>query len=971
MFCDLVGSTALSARLDPEDLRDVLAAYQRRATEIVEAAGGRIARYVGDGVLAYFGYPVASEADAERAVRAGLELAHRIGAESIAGERLRVRVGIASGVVVVGELVRSHAADNPPVVGETPNLAARLQALAEPGGVVIAEGTRRLTGGLFEYRDGGARALEGFAGPVQVWHVLGARSTTRFRALRSPSLPLIGRDPAMASLLKLWEAAEKGEGRTVLVSGEPGIGKSRLALELAGHVRRRRAAVLRLQCSPHHQSSMLHPVLDRLQRAALRHGADRPADGLGRLRALLRGSGPATEAAVALLAELMALPAAARAATPQADAQRRRALLLEALLADLQRLAQDRPLLLLLEDAHWIDPTSQQLLDLVVERTQTWSMLLVVTCRPEFQPPWKPRAAHIELPPLAATDAEALVRHIPGGERLAQALAHGIAVRADGVPLFVEELTKAVVEASQSASVPPTGGQAAPDIPASLQASLLARLDRIGEAREIARVAAALGRELSFELLSAVLPDRNAAALRRALERLVAAGLVVPAASPARERYAFRHALIQDAAYGTLLRAERRALHERIAGTLQARFPEVVAAQPEIVAEHFTKAEIWEPAARRWLEAGRRAVRGWALIEAAKHFSEGIRIAGLLPPSAERQRLELELHMALGPVMMGASGYASEASLEVFQRAEPLVRAVGSVPERMLTMLGLFNVHYGRAELGPALAVAQEYGALAAHHGLNRGRAHVLLGQTYMALGAFPDAAREFQRCLDVYAATPEDVATLDVFGSQQVVSLAFGAGVHYAFGRAEDGRTAIAQAIAHARQIKHPLSIALALVTDLLTPIPGGLDPDPGRAEEVVRFCAEHRLRNFQVWAEFARGAIVARRAAHARLGETGKALRLLDEALATSARTGERRADASLHRLRGELLVAAGNRAGGIEALQHALSVARSQDAKADEARTATVIARMQQAKSGRRLVWSVPLAALRAVLARLASR
>ena len=892
-----------------------------------------------------------------------------------------------------------------PSSGEPPNLAARLQALAEPGGVVIAEGTRRLTGGLFEYRDGGARPLEGFASPVQVWHVLGARSTTRFRALRSPSLPLIGRDAAMASLLELWAAAEKSEGRTVLVSGDPGIGKSRLALELVGHVRRRRATVLRLQCSPHHQSSMLHPLLERLQRAALRPGTDQPADALARLRALLRGSDAATEAAVALLAELMALPTAVRAGTPQPDAQRRRALLLEALLANLQRLAQDRPLLLLLEDAHWIDPTSQQLLDLIVEHAHTWSVLLVVTCRPEFQPAWKPGVARIDLPPLAAADAEALIRHIPGGERLAQVLAHGIAARADGVPLFVEELTKAVVEASQSASVPRTGSQAAPDIPASLQASLLARLDRIGEAREIAKVAAALGRELSFELLGAVLPDRDAAALRRAMERLVAADLVVPVASPTRERYAFRHALIQDAAYGTLLRAERRALHERIAGALQERFPEIVAAQPEVVAEHFTKAETWEPAVRCWLEAGRRAVRGWALVEAAKHLSEGIRIARLLPPSAERQRLELELHMALGPAMMGVSGYASEESREVFQRAEPLVKAVGSVSEHMLTVLGLFNVHYGRGELAKALALAQGYRVLAERHGVDRGRAHVLLGQTHTAMGAFAEAAREFERCLEVFAETPEDAATLDVFGSQQVVSLAFAAGAYYALGRAEDGRAAIAQSIAHAREIEHPLSIALALVTDLMTPIPGGPDGDPAHAAEVVRFCAEHRLRNFQVWAELAYGAALARRgdprsgiavmraaidtaesmcsrllrptqlgtlaAAHAKLGEIDQALSLLDEALATAARTGERRAEPSLHRLRGELLIAAGDRAGGTEALEHALSVARSQHSKADEARTATVIARLQQAQPARRMVWSVPLAALRAVLARLVSR
>jgi tetratricopeptide (TPR) repeat protein len=533
----------------------------------------------------------------------------------------------------------------------------------------------------------------------------------------------------------------------------------------------------------------------------------------------------------------------------------------------------------------------------------------------------------------------------------------------------------------------------------------MSRLDHIGESREIAKVAAALGRELSFDLLSAVLSDRDPAALRREMERLTAADLVVPVSPPPRETYAFRHALIRDAAYATLLRAERRALHERIARALQERFPEIAATQPETVADHFTRAELWETAARYWLEAGRRAVRGWALIEADKHFSEGIRVAGMLRPSPEWQRLELELHMALGPVMMGATGYASEASLEVFQRAEPLVKAVGSVSEHMLTMLGLFNVHYGRAEIAEAVAVAQEYLVLARLHGINLGRAHGLLGQTHAAMGAFAEAAREFERSLEVYAKTPEDVAVLGAFGSQEVISLALAAGAYYALGRPEDGRAALARSIARARQIEHPLSIALALVTDLLTPIPGGLNPDPAYADEVLRFCTEHRLRNFQVWAEFAHGAIRARRgdpragiaamraaidtaenmssrlfrptqlgtlaAAHARLGESERALALLDEALVIAARTGERRAEPSLYRLRGELLAAAGKRARGMEALQQSLSVARSQHCKADEARTAAVIARLYQVHRGPRRLWSVPLAAVRAVFARLASR
>lgn len=1016
MFCDLVGSTALSARLDPEDLRHVLAAYQRHATGIVEAAGGRVARYEGDGILAYFGYPVASEDDAERAVRAGLELAQGI-AESAAGERLSVRVGIASGVVVVGELVRSNAADNPPVVGNTPNLAARLQTLAEPEGVLIAETTRRLTRGLFEYRDGGARRLQGFAEPVQVWHVTGTKGTTRFRALRSQSLPLIGRDAAMATLLDQWAAAAEGAGRAVLISGEPGIGKSRLAQELVGHARRRRATVLHFQCSPHHESSMLHPLLERLRRALLRRPAGKRADGRAWLRTLLPGRDAATDAAVALLAELMARPTAARTGAPPPDAQRKRALLLEALIGTLRQLTRDRPLLLVLGDAHWIDPTSRQLLDLIVERVdakgksrveseaQPWAMLLAVTCRPEFQPGWASRVPSIELRPLADADAKALVRHIPGGESLAEAVVQGIVARADGVPLFVEELTKAVVEAARPGSVPPVGvSPADPVIPASLHASLTARLDRIGQPRETARIAAALGRELSFELLSAVVPDRNAEALRHDMQALAAADLLVPVASPAPETYAFRHALIQDAAYGTLLRSERRVLHERIARVLQERFPEVADTEPEIVAGHFTKAELWEPAARCWLRAGRRAVRAWALTEAVTHLTEGIRVAGLLPPSPGRQRLELDLNMALGPVMMSISGYASEATLEVYRRAEALVQDAGNVTERLSAMYGLFNVHFGRAELAEALAVATAYCKLAERCGLNLGRAYGLLAQTHAATGAFAEAERGFQRSLEVYARTPEEGSTL-IAASQHVVSLALSAGVHSALGRGDECRAAIAQAVALAEKIEHPFSIALAQVTDLLTPIPGGLDADLARAESTVRLCAERGFRNFEAWARLARGAIIARRgdpragiaamraaidaaesmsarlfrpiqlgalaAAHAKLGETDTALSLLDEAVATAARTGERRADAALHRLRGELLSAAGKRARGMRALQQAIDVARSQHHTAEEARIARAIVRIEQARpAALHKMWSAPLAALRAIFIRIAS-
>ncbi len=975
MFCDLVGSTALSARLDPEDLRDVLAAYQNRATAIVETAGGRVARYEGDGILAYFGYPTANEDDAERAVRAGLELASGINASGNVGLRLGIRVGIATGVVVVGELSRLGAADNPPVVGETPNLAARLQALAEPGAVVIDDGTRRLTGGLFEYRDCGPQHMEGFGEAVRAWRVIRQSDVvSRFEALRTRTLPLVGRDPEMQILLDRWAEAKTGTGRVVVVSGEPGIGKSRIVHELVMRVRAEPGLALRYYCTPHHQNSALHPILEWLRRAAKLDRAETAAAKLDRLRPFLPEGGGPPAAAAAALAELLALPAVSDTQEPRPDARRKRELLFEGILTNLQRLASERPILVVVEDAHWIDPTSQQLGDLLVGMIRQSPMLVVVTCRPEYRRVWQdePHAALMELKPIATSDAEVLIKHIAGGN-LSEPVVRGIAERADGVPLFIEELTRTVLDGNSSDSA----ARKTPAIPSSLHASLMARLDRLGEARDIVKVAAALGRRFDFPVLQAVLPDRAEVDLKAALQQIIDAELILPIGPSAPASFAFRHALIQDAAYGTLLRGERRALHGRIAKALEDKFPETVATQPEIIAGHFTNAELAEPAIRHWLEAGHRAARGWALVEAIEHLSEGIRLAGTLPPSPRRQRTELDLHMALGPVTMGTKGYAAQESLQVFQRAEALVAAVGNVSERMVVLLGLFNVHYGRAELAQAMEVAREHCALAERQGVGLGRAYGLLAQTYAAMGEFGQAAAEFRRSLEVFARTPEEFSSLGVFGSQHVISLALGGGMHFALGQPELGRAEIAELIARARQLQHALSIALALVTELLTPIPGGVDPDLARAEEVVRFCAEHGLSNFEAWAEFARGAVIARRgdaragikvmraaidkaeamnsrlfrpvqlatlaSAHARLGEVDDALQLVSQAIEVAERTGERRANSALHRLRGEILIGLKKRGEGERELALALEIAKAQQAKSEETRTADTIARL----------------------------
>lgn len=999
MFCDLVGSTALAHRLDPEDLRDVLTAYQSHATAIVTAAGGTIARYQGDGILAYFGYPAAREDDAERAIGAGLELALGMDGGAALQERLGVRVGIATGVVLVGDLVRSHAADHPPVIGETANLAARLQELAGRNAVVICDTTHRLAGALFTYRDLGLQMAKGLAEPLQAWQVTGrSKVASRFRALRRASLPCVGRDADITVLLDHWTQAKAGNGRVVVVSGEPGIGKSRLAFELNARVRGDRTIILRYDCSPQHQNSMLYPVLERFRRAARSKAGEESTAVLGTLASFFQDEGEETRTAIALIADLMALPGAPSLQSA-VDAYSKRALLFEAFIVNLQRLAGWKPLLIVVEDAHWIDASTRELMELFVSRMGQSRMLLLVTCRPEFVPAWhgKPHAGAIELKPIKSSDAEWLIKQLPGAAGLSDTLVHDIAARADGVPLFIEELTRAVIDSNATGGA---GGSAAPSLPAipsSLHASLTARLDRLGRSREVARVAAAIDREFTSDLLLAVMPHYTGVELQEALHELVRAEVLAPSGLQARA-FTFRHALIQDAAYGMLPRDERKALHERIAVALENRFSEIAAAQPEIVAGHFTKAGMAGSAVRYWTEAGHRAVRGSALIDAAKHFSEAIRLVRELPSSHARDQAELALQLVLGPVIMAIKGYAATETLEVFTRAQALAAASSTTADQLEILSGLFNVHYGRAELEQALAVAREHLALAEGDPTAEARGHCFVGQSHSARGNFASARIHFERTLEILAAKAEDTRTLGVYGSQYVVASAFLAGVYAALGDPEKAAASTARSLEYANNSGHLVSIALAMITQLLSPIPGGLKGDPAEAEEALRFCARHGLSNFHVWARFAQGAILARRgdprrgievmqaaveaseslgsqlfrpvqlatiaSAHARLGETAQALALLDRAIAIAQRTGERRADSALHRLRGEILIATNRRQEGRLALLRSLEVAKAQQAKSEGERTARTIAKLMGNRPPRATGIRRPLAALRSL-------
>jgi class 3 adenylate cyclase len=586
MFCDLVGSTELSARLDPEDLREVITAYHSAVAEVITSFDGFVAKYMGDGVLAYFGYPRAHEDDAEHAVRAGLGVTHAVGRLDIESVKLQARVGIATGLVVVGDLIGAGSAQEQSVVGETPNLAARLQALAEPDAVVIAAGTRRLVGDLFEFRDLGAVEVKGIVEPVPAWQVLRPSAVaSRFEALRGSGLTrLVGRDEEIELLLRRWESAKTGEGQVVLVSGEPGLGKSRIAVALRERIQDSPHFRQHYFCSPYRQDSALYPFIEQIERAAGFARTDPSATKLEKLEALLaRASLPDGDAA--FLADLVSLPGSERYPLPNLSPQRKKERTLEALIRRLEGLAYRQPVVKIVEDAHWIDPTSREFLDLTVERVRSLPVLLIVTFRPEFQPTWsgEPHVTMLVLNRLNRRARSALVEQIAGGKELPDEVVAQIVERTDGVPLFIEELTKSVLESDLlreeegryvlDGSLPPLA------IPTSLHGSLMARLDRLASVRHVAQIGAAFGRWFRYSSLHAV-AGLTEEELQASLVRLVASELVFQSGSPPDAIYTFKHALVQEAAYSSLLRNTRQQLHGRIAQALETRFPELIDSQP-------------------------------------------------------------------------------------------------------------------------------------------------------------------------------------------------------------------------------------------------------------------------------------------------------------------------------------------------------------------------------------------------------
>jgi len=657
MFCDLVGSTAMSARLDPEDMREIVGAYHRSCAEQITKAGGFVAKYMGDGVLAYFGYPQAHEHDAERAVLAGLALAEAVPMlKTAAGTPLQVRVGIATGLVVVGDLIGSGDAQERGVVGDTPNLAARLQALAEPNMVVIADSTRKLLGNLFELRDLGPQDLKGIAGPTKAWAALRASFVeSRFDALHMTNLTaLVGREEEFEALLRRWSRAKSGEGQVVLISGEAGIGKSRLTAALLERLAAESHTRLRYFCSPQHTDSALHPIIGQIERAAGLAYDDRPQVKLDKLDAALAQTATSPEDA-ALFAEMLSLANDGRHRAQELSPEQRRQRTLEALSTQLAALARQQPVLMIFEDAHWADPTSLEVLGRIVDRIKTLAALMIVTFRPEFNAPWvgQSHVMSLTLNRLGEREAAGIIAGLIGNKNLPADVMAEIVERTDGIPLFVEEMTKAVLEAESEGAARRTVAavpSSALAVPASLHASLMARLDRLGPAKEVAQIGSAIGREFSHALLASV-ARKSEAELASALDRLFQAGLLFRQGVPPQASYLFKHALVQDAAYGTLLREPRRALHARIAETLESQFAEIAESQPEILAHHYTEAGLTEAAIEWWGTAGQRSLARSALLEGTEQLKRALDQIATTPVTAALRREEIKLEVAFASVV--------------------------------------------------------------------------------------------------------------------------------------------------------------------------------------------------------------------------------------------------------------------------------------------------------------------------------
>jgi class 3 adenylate cyclase/tetratricopeptide (TPR) repeat protein len=1015
MFCDLVGSTALSEQLDPEELREVVRAYQETCTAVIQRYDGHIAQHLGDGLLVYFGYPLAHEDDAQRAVRATLGIVEALQQLSFSTIQLphplQVRIGIHTGLVVIGEIGSSEKREIL-ALGETPNMAARLQGLAEPDTVVISAATQRLVQGLFVCQDLGPQALKGLTTPVNVYQVLGeSGAQSRFEAAVQKGLtPLVDRAHEMGLLRERWEKAKEGEGQAVLVSGEPGIGKSRLAQELKEQAAHEGAARIEFRCSPYSQNSALYPIIDHLQRLLQFARDDAPATKLEKLQyTLSHYRFPQTDT-VPLLAALLSLPHPEGVPPLTLSPERQKEKTLKALVGWLCEEAERQAVYCAWEDLHWADPSTLELLNLYLDQVPTARMLALLTFRPEFLPPWGSRSylSQLTLGRLGRSQVERMVENVTGGRTLPDEVVEQVVAKTDGVPLFVEELTKTVIESglyvgAQHAAPLPLG------IPATLHDALMARLDRLAEAKGIAQLGATLGREFSYELLQAV-SSVDEATLQRGLAQLVDAELVYQRGLPPQAHYIFKHALVQDTAYQSLLKRERQRLHQQIAHVLVDRFLDTAATQPELVAHHYTEAGLGEQAIPYWQKAGERAVDRSAYVEAISHLSTGLELLKTLPETVEHLHQELHLQIPLGLAFMATKYYGAPEVGKAYTRARELCRQVGETPQLAPVLYGLWIIHLMWAELQTAYEAAEQLLRLGqntqdpalmveGHHGL---------GQISYYMGKFAAAREHLQQAIALYDSRQSSSPTIRPVQDPGVLSWGYAAWSLWYLGYPDQALQRVHEAFALAQKLSHPFSFGFALNfastlhqfrkeeqlaqewAEAVVAFSSEHGSPPhlfcysGRKSTFMAFSSEHDFTQFVARGTFMRGSMLAAQgqvaegltqlrqsidtylaggtevlrpiflsglaAAHGTVGQIDEGLALLTEALAIVDKTGLRLNEVGLYLLKGQLTLQKFQVSGSKFQVQNSPeSGVRSAESEAEECFLKAIeIARRQQAKS-----------------------
>jgi class 3 adenylate cyclase len=1003
MFCDLVDSTALSVRLDPEDMRKIIRAYQEACIRVLPIYDGFLAKYLGDGILVYFGYPRAHEDDAERAVRAGLEIVAAVSQlKSAAGVPLKARVGIATGTVVVGDLVGEGVALEQSVIGETPNLAARLQTMADPGTVVVADSTRRLLGDVFRLQGHGERELKGFTQPVAIWTVEGEiASDNRFEAVRPARLTsFIGRQDEINLLLERQHNAWRlASGQVVLISGEPGIGKSRIAANFSERTAETVHTRLRYQCSPYHTNTALFPFIGQLERAAGFKPEDSPERKLEKIEALVSLATTQNQRVVPLIAALLSVTTTGSYPPLGLSPAQQHRQTLATLLDQLEGLAKRNPVLLLFEDAHWADAPSLELLDFAIERVRHLPVLVLITFRPEFEPPWTglDNVTTLTLRRFEPEHIRTMIQQIAGGRTLPAAVAEQIISKTDGIPLFVEELTKSIMESGLLVQeighyrldhpLPPLA------IPATLQDSLMARLDRLAPVKETAQIGAAIGREFSYALLSMVV-ERDYGTLAVALAQLEAAELVSRRGVPPDAIYTFKHALVQDAAYESMLKSRRKILHGRIALILRERFPTIADSEPAMIAHHFTQAGQTQEAIEWWGRAGDQARGRFAFAQATAHLGKAIDLADGLPDEPERRLVRLRLQIAYANAHLHASGPAAKEPTAAFARARDIAVGVQDAPERFSAYYGLWVSHYCGGNIAAMREVAEAaLGDLGREPGASEtSMVYRALGMTSQAQGLYAEAREHLEQSLACY--NPETDRGMVWFGvDTAVATLVWLAVTLCAAG--ENGRaTRLAdESLTRAKRTAHVPTLVYAYSTLSMFE---SIRYDCGRAlaqsEAALALAREHEMplylaigTFFHGWARFRSGerdagllemsegttlirsqvplylplVLALQAEAEGAEGRTENALLIIKDALAEGVRMAHAAYTAEAYRIMGELLIRHDRADIGPSegALATALAIARRQKAAMFELRAALALGRLYsltgRASAGRDLL------------------